>query len=331
MESYYFFFILAIVALLLTYAIRIVAIKRNVIDVPNERSSHTIPTPRGGGLAIVICWFIGLGVFQFKGLIDSSLFYALSSGIILAVIGVLDDILSLKPSTRLIFQLLTAIIAVYFLGGFNLHFTAFSSTVLQLLVSAIVVVGIIWFVNLYNFLDGIDAYASIEAVFISFALFFFTKSLIPLLLLAPTLGFLFWNWPKAKIFMGDVGSTQLGFILVILGIYFHNNLEFNFLNWLMLSSIFWFDASFTLFRRWRNKEKLSQAHKKHAYQRIVQAGFSHLKTDIFAFCINIIILSLVYISIEFPFLTIPSFIITIILLFAATFKIDSLFPFSKNK
>ena len=89
--------------------------------------------------------------------------------------------------------------------------------------------------------------------------------------------------------MGDVGSTQLGFILIILGIYFHNTSDLDIFYWLLLSSLFWFDATFTLIRRMINKETLSHAHKKHAYQRIVQSGFSHQRTLLFAIAINITI------------------------------------------
>ncbi len=122
--------------------------------------------------------------------------------------------------------------------------------------------------------------------------------------------------------MGDVGSTQLGFILVILGIYFHNKTDFNIIYWMMLSSLFWFDASFTLFRRWINREKLSQAHKKHAYQRIVQAGFSHAKTVYFSIAINGIILLLVFIAYKMEVLILPLLLINVLLLYGITRMVD---------
>ena len=177
---------------------------------------------------------------------------------------------------------------------------------------------------------AIDAYASFEAIMISIGIFIITNNIIFLFLVAAILGFLFWNWPKAKIFMGDIGSTQLGFIIVVLGIYFHNNGEFSIYNWLILTSLFWFDATFTLFRRWRNKEKLSTAHKKHAYQRLVQGGFSHLKVDLYAISLNIFLIVIVlinhyYIKIEFLFV-----FLVVIILYLIMRRIDVIFPFKKD-
>ena len=302
------------------------------MDIPNARSSHSVPTPRGGGLAIVLCWFLALVYFFYTNLIAPSLFYALSSGVILAIIGVLDDIYSLSPKLRLLAQAITAFLALYFLNGFTIHMLQPTSVIVTLLVSGIALIGIVWFINLYNFLDGIDGYASLESILVVGAFFLLTGSSIHVVLIAAIVGFLIWNWPKAKIFMGDVGSTQLGFILIVLGIFYHNQTEysFSFIHWIMLTSVFWFDATYTLYRRWRNKEKLSEAHKKHGYQRVVQAGFSHLKTDMYAVVINLIIVGLVYISKLYTVLLIPVLFINIGLLFFVTKRIDKAFPFSKN-
>jgi Fuc2NAc and GlcNAc transferase len=131
--------------------------------------------------------------------------------------------------------------------------------------------------------------------------------------------------------MGDVGSTQLGFILVVLGIYFHNMLEFSILNWMMLTSPFWFDATLTLFRRWRNKEKLSEAHRKHVYQRIVQAGFSHEKVNIFLILINLFIITLIIIYREIKFLQIPIFALSLVIFYLITKSVDRRVPFKWGK
>ena len=187
--------------------------------------------------------------------------------------------------------------------------------------------AIIWFINLYNFLDGIDGYASIEAICIAIVLFMFTGNNTALLLIASIAGFLFWNRPKAKIFMGDVGSTQLGFILIVLGIYLHNDGQFNFINWILLSTPFWFDATLTLFRRWRNGETLSQAHKKHVYQRLVQVGYDHLQVNMILIGLNIYIaVNLLLIS-RFNYLIIPLFLTTVIILYLLTRIVDRKVPF----
>jgi Fuc2NAc and GlcNAc transferase len=107
------------------------------------------------------------------------------------------------------------------------------------------------------------------------------------------LGFLVWNWHKAKIFMGDVGSTLLGYNVAVFTIYYANQDAQNFWIWIILFGVFWFDATLTLFRRKKNGEKLSEAHKKHAYQRLTQAGWRHDRVVLFAMGVNIVLFGLV--------------------------------------
>ena len=304
--------------------------KYKVLDIPSERSSHKIPTPRGGGIAIVVSWYIGIIILYTADLVDRKLFLALMSGVILAVIGLLDDLYRIKPALRLMFQFITAVIAlVFIIGGDSSSFLELDF-IHPLILYTAMIIGILWFINLYNFLDGIDAYASVETMFIAITMFLFTGDIILLVLVSVVLGFIYWNWPNAKIFMGDVGSTQLGFIIVILGIYYHNTTDFKIIHWLMLSSLFWFDATFTLFRRLINGEKLGKAHKKHAYQRIVQAGFSHLKTNILALLLNLIVLIIVIISYYVRTLRIPGFLFILLLFYGITRIIDKKVPFQKE-
>jgi len=331
MNIWLFLGLLLIISVFLTFLIRSIAIKRNVVDIPNERSSHTISTPRGGGLAIVIIWFGALGLLYLNGKIPDNLFFALLSGLLLATVSLLDDIFSLQPLFRLPFQIISASLALFFLNGFETSLFTEIKT-LDFLIYPVIIVGIVWFINLFNFLDGIDGYASLEAIFVAISLFIFTGELLTLVLIASVAGFLFWNWPKAKIFMGDVGSTQLGYILIVLGIYFHNNDGPNFSVWIILSSLFWFDATLTLYRRWRNNEKLSKAHRKHIYQRAVQAGFSHLITDLYALAINLVIFILAYIAYCKPQLSLPILIVNVLFLFVVAKSIDKRYPFDyKNE
>lgn len=319
--------LLFILSFLLTFLSRKIALRRNVIDVPNERSSHEQPTPRGGGIAIVISWFTGIILLYFNHLISNGLFYAFLSGLLLAFISLLDDIYSIRPSYRLLFQLFSTALAVYFLGGIELPLLSNYPVWLRLMISMVLVLGGIWFINLYNFLDGTDGYASLEAIFVSLGLMVFSGSEISLILIAATTGFLCWNWPKAKIFMGDVGSTQLGFVLFVLGVYFHNKGSMDISIWIMLTSLFWFDATFTLYRRWRNKEKLSEAHNKHAYQRIVQYGFSHRRVLFVLVLVNTIIFIMILLYREFNFLKFPLTLITIFGLFLLYKMVDKRVPF----
>lgn len=311
----------------LTYFIRRFALKNKIISIPNERSLHVNPTPVGGGLAIVITWYIGITILFFYGFIERSLYFALLSGVILAIISFIDDLIELKPIVRLCFHFVTAIIAFAFLQGLRQLIIPEVEFNYNFLVYPLAIVGIVWFINLFNFMDGVDGFASLEAITICLVIYILSGNIINLLLIACISGFLFWNLPKAKIFMGDVGSTQLGFILVILGIYFHNSYQFSILNWIMLSSPFWFDASLTLYRRWRNGEKLSKAHRKHAYQRIVQSGFSHLKVNLWLLIINVFVIVMILIYREIKFLQIPLFVLTLIFFYLITKRIDRKVPF----
>lgn len=324
------FFIVVLVFLLsylFTLFYKHLAVSHKVLDIPNERSSHFIPTPKGGGVAIVVTWYLGISLLFYLDLIPRNLFMSLICGCILAVTSFINDLIDLKPVIRLTAQGLTAILALWFIGGFNpvtLNKITISSPYILLPVG---VIGMVWFINLFNFLDGIDGYASLEASTIGLIIFIITKNPICLVLLASILGFIIWNWPKAKIFMGDVGSTQLGFVLVVIGIYSHNTTGLSIIHWLMLSSVFWFDATLTLYRRWRNKENLSIAHKKHAYQRAVQSGLSHQTTIICSAIINVLIIGLVYLSFSFESLLLPLFFVNILFLYGLTKLIDRRVPF----
>ena len=295
------------------------AIKKAFLDIPNERSSHLVATPHGGGIAVAITWFVGLIYLFYIHEIDQSLFYALMSGVIVSVVSYLDDLYNLSPKIRFAIQMLVAIIGLYFLGGFGQLDLFFFSVKNQIFTNIFAIFMIIWFINLYNFLDGIDGYAGSEAIFLAIAGFFLFKEASFLVLAVAVLGFLFWNWHKAKIFMGDVGSTLLGYNIAIFTIYYANIKSENFWIWIILFGLFWFDATLTLFRRYKNSEKLSKAHKKHAYQRLNQSGWSHSKITLWSICINIILFC---IAVFIPNILI-AFVISIVFLYSVVRVIDS--------
>lgn len=263
------------VTVLLTGIVRKQAIKRSIIDIPNHRSSHDVPTPRGGGLAIAVVWYVGLVVLKVMDQIDHHIFYAIFGGLPLFVISFLDDLKDLSARVRIIFQALSAAIGTLMIFGNDLlHFDS-GSWFLSLVFAAITFVGIIWFINLFNFLDGIDGYLGVESVFFFSAIFVFTEQSFVFVLVAACIGFLFWNWPKAKIFCGDVGSTMIGYNVAVVSIWLANTQQLNICIPIILSSIFWIDASYTIVKRALNKERITQPHRKHAYQRLVQSGLSH--------------------------------------------------------
>ena len=288
------YIILLLISFLLTYFIKNYMIKKSFVASVNERSSHTVPTPHGGGIALAITWFIGLIYLYFIGEISSNLFYALLFGAFISIVSFFDDIYELSPKLRLMVQALVAIGGLYFLGGFDtLSFGIFDISN-PIFTNIFAFFMIIWFINLYNFLDGINGYAGSQAVFLALAGFVLFSGNHFLVLAVAVLGFLYWNWNKAKIFMGDVGSTLLGYNIAIFTIYYANQEAINFWIWIILFGVYWFDATLTLIRRKLNKEKLSQAHKKHAYQRLTQSGWSHFKVTNYSIGLNLVLFSIVY-------------------------------------
>ena len=288
------YLILFLISFSFTYFIKNYMIKKSLVATVNERSSHTTPTPHGGGIALCLTWFIGLVYLYFIGEIEPSLFYALLFGAVISIVSFFDDIYELSPKLRLIIQATVAIGGLYFLGGFETFTFGIFDISNPILTNVFAFFMIIWFINLYNFLDGINGYAGSEAVFLALAGFVLFGGNHFLVLGVAVLGFLYWNWNKAKIFMGDVGSTLLGYNIAIFTIYYANQEATNFWIWIILFALFWFDATLTLIRRKLNKEKLSQAHKKHAYQRLTQSGWSHFKVTNYSIGINLILFAIVY-------------------------------------
>jgi UDP-N-acetylmuramyl pentapeptide phosphotransferase/UDP-N-acetylglucosamine-1-phosphate transferase len=313
----------------LTGIYRLYALRKSIIDIPNSRSSHIVSTPRGGGIAISITWFIAITFLFLRKEINSSLFFALLCGLPISAIGLIDDINAIAPKVRFLVQLISSTMAIFFLGGINSIDIGFSQLHIPVLLNILAIIGIVWFTNLFNFLDGIDGYISAEVIFICLAAYILSESLLPLFLVSAVAGFLLWNWQPAKIFMGDVGSTLLGFTIGVFAIHYQNINQSSIITWLMLSSLFWFDATITLFRRLKNHEKLSEPHKKHAYQRIVQFGFTHQRTVISATVINCVIFILILLSAIYPKFLVIFFFSNIVLLFLILNIIDRKFPFTK--
>ena len=315
---------LLILSFFLTYFIKNYYIKNALLEKINERSSHTVPTPHGGGIAIALVWFSGLFYLYFNNEIDSSLFFALLVGVIISIVSFFDDLYDLSPKLRLITQAIVAFGGLYFLGGLEqLNFGLFIIDT-PIFTNLFAFFMIIWFINLYNFLDGINGYAGGEAFFLALGGFLLFGGGHFLVLAVAVLGFLYWNWGKAKIFMGDVGSTLLGYNVAIFTIYYTNEVATNFWIWIILFGLFWFDATVTLLRRKLNGEQLSQAHKKHAYQRLQQSGLSHIKVSSLGMGLNVVLFLLVYFI---PSLFVST-IVALLLLIAVMIYIEKLKGFA---
>ncbi len=319
-----FYLVLLLISVIFTYLIKNYAIKKSIVDIPNSRSSHTIPTPRGGGLAIILTFYLGVSYFYYLDEISLKLFLLLLSSLPIVIISLIDDLITLSSKIRMLIQVLCSIFAVYILGGVNsIDFILFE--VNGWWVNIFVVLAIVWITNLYNFLDGIDGYSSSQAIVAGLGIFLILNNSVGLIIAVCSLGFLFFNWPKASIFMGDVGSASLGYIFAVLCFYDTSN--GNIYVWLILLSLFWFDATLTLIRRFRNAEELTVAHKKHAYQRLVQAGFSHKQVTICLIGINVMFIILLKLM---PIYTYPYlFLVIIVLLFFLVKIIDKKKAFDK--
>jgi len=308
-------------SLFLTYLIRTYALKKSLLATVNERSSHTTPTPHGGGIAIAVTWFLGLVYLFTCKEIEPTLFYALLCGSLLSVVSYFDDLYELSPKLRLLVQAGVSVAGLYALGGLEQIDFGFWMIENPLITNVLAFLGIMWFINLYNFLDGIDGYAGSEAIFLAIAGWLLFGGDHFLILVASVAGFLVWNWHRAKIFMGDVGSTLLGYTVAIFALYYQNS-GFSIFIWIILFGLFWFDATLTLIRRYKNHEKLSQAHRKHAYQRLVQSGILHDRVVFFALGINLVLLILGYSAFIQPSNVMGYLMVAVLVLYGAMKIVD---------
>lgn len=293
----------AILSWLLASRVRLYALDR-LLDIPNERSSHTAPTPRGGGLAIAFTALGGIVIAALLHWIEWNLAIALvGGGALMATVGWVDDHRSLSALTRFAVQFFCAGWAMYWLGGLPSLSLGSASLHLGSVGIALGVIGIVWAINLYNFVDGIDGLAAGEAIttgviggLILLAMGQTGLATVSLLIAAASAGFLPLNWAPARLFMGDVGSGMLGYLFAVLAIASENSGAVPLLLWVLLLGAFVFDATVTLCRRIAHGERWYHAHHSHAYQRMVQAGRSHAQVSSTILLINLVLAILAIIA-----------------------------------
>jgi Fuc2NAc and GlcNAc transferase len=263
------------VSFAVTWYVRRYALRRGLLDHPNERSSHELPTPRGGGVAIVIAFLAGLPVLWSQGALSTDLFAALfGAGIWIALVGFVDDHRPVPARWRLAAHVCGALWVLFWLGPLPPLVVAGVAIAPAWVATAAAAIYIVWVLNLYNFMDGIDGIASIEAITVSLAggalywLSFPGSTLwaASLLLLAAVAGFLCWNYPPARVFMGDAGSGFLGVVLAAFAVHSVSLGQRFFWAWTILLGVFVVDATTTLLRRLWRGERLAKAHRSHAYQ-----------------------------------------------------------------
>lgn len=284
------------------WGVRYWTVRRKILDIPGVRSSHTRPTPRGGGLAIVVITLIGGGIFfaLSEGHNERSLFliYAIG-GVLIAGISLLDDILGLSYRVRFGVQGIAALLAVW---GIGLP-PAVELLDLWWVFGVIAFLWIVGLTNAYNFMDGIDGLAGGQAVVAGIGWWVIGSwlghpfiSVLGFLVAFSSLGFLGHNWSPARIFMGDVGSAFLGYSFAVLSLV-AAKIQVDLFFWGgLLVWPFIFDTIFTFVRRLVHRENVFQAHRSHLYQRLVICNISHQRVSILY-----IILAFLYGLMIFPF------------------------------
>ncbi len=289
------FFFSTLLSWWLTSRVRRYALKKDLLDIPNARSSHSVPTPRGGGWSIIIVFlfFAVLSLFLpdapvqlLVGLVFSTLAFAL--------LGWQDDKYDLPASIRFLFQLLIAAIFTAWLVWDGMPGFTLSLGGAVIILSSIL--WIVWMANLYNFMDGIDGISAVETLILGTVTSFWfamygaiSIAIICIAVAGAALGFLHWNWSPAKIFMGDVGSLALGAFFAIIAVIGSSSLSIPLSAFLILYAVYLTDSGVTLLYRVIKKEKWWQAHRSHFYQRAVQSGYSHAQVSLAVMGINLLL------------------------------------------
>lgn len=293
---WWLFGLVFVLAWLLTGALRRYALARNVIDVPNERSSHKTPTPRGGGISFVVAFVAGMLALGVSGAVAWHVVWGLAvAGAWIALVGFLDDHGHIQARWRLLAHFIGAAWGLYWMGGAP----ALSIAGLPLsegwVLNIVAAFYLVWLLNLYNFMDGIDGLASIEAICVTlggsilYACAGAGDAGLPTVLLAAAVfGFLLWNFPPAKIFMGDGGSGFLGLMLGLLSLKAGWWSPELFWAWAILLGVFIVDATVTLLRRLIRAEKVYEAHRTHAYQYASRKWGSHRRVTLTVLAINVL-------------------------------------------
>ncbi len=268
--------------------------RRAILDKPNRRSSHRVPTPRGAGLAVVPVVLVAWAIIASRDESLTGLGAVLPAAMLLALVSWLDDLRGLTAAIRLLVQIAAVAAGLAVLPPESLIFNGFLPVLMDRVLAALIW---LWFVNLFNFMDGIDGITGIELASIGTGLAVLgmmagvpeARGLLAVVLVGASIGFLAWNWSPARIFLGDVGSVPLGYLS----------------GWLLLQTAlagYWWaaailplyyltDATATLLRRLARGEKIWEAHREHYYQRAVQGGLSHRQVSLRIIATNLVLIT----------------------------------------
>lgn len=266
----------ALATLVGTGLLRSYALRVELVDYANDRSSHSMPTPRGGGASIVVTTIVGLAISPVLFDVDDRVAIGLcGGGALVALIGWLDDHGHIRARSRLLCHSAGTAWLLWWVGPLSLSSLAVWSAGWQSVDYILSGLFVCWMINLFNFMDGLDglaagqamAVAAAGALLLVVAGFGTIAALTPALLLCATVaGFLPWNWPPARIFMGDASSGFLGFMLASLAVVAGHIRPQLGIAWGILPGVFLADATITLITRFARRERVYEAHRSHAYQ-----------------------------------------------------------------
>jgi Fuc2NAc and GlcNAc transferase len=284
-----------ILSVVFTKSICKIAWNFGFVDEPGYRRSHLEVTPRGGGLAIVITFWLWIIGASLLAKFPSDIWLPLLPSLGVAFVGFWDDIKSLSALKRLLIQFICAAASLKLMGGIKVDFAVMGYYIPREIMYVIALFFIVWSVNLYNFMDGVNGLAGFEALTISifmgilaFIESYYQWSSMWMVLACAVAGFLYWNFPKAKIFLGDVGSYFLGFVFSIILIESANIKPRWFWCGMILLGYFVVDATITLLVRIWFKQPIFQAHHTHAFQIFLKNfSSSHTKVTGFVVAINL--------------------------------------------
>lgn len=281
------------------------SLRREILDLPNERSSHTQPTPVGGGLVIVLVSLFFYIFFLLYNNFEIRWAYVLGA-LIVALVSWLDDLFSVPVVWRFLCHSFAALIANWEFGGFSSLYVPFVGEFnLYYFAPAILFFWIVWMINAYNFMDGIDGIAGIQAItasvgwiLISYKFGLEITGFYASVLAASGLGFILLNWQPARIFMGDVGSAFLGYTFALMPLMAGSEKPQKSPAFLiaavLLLWMFIFDTLLTVIIRFLQGKKIWEAHREHLYQKIVIRGYSHqFVTALYGICSCVLIILLV--------------------------------------
>jgi len=280
-------------------------LRRYALARPNARSSHREPTPQGGGIAVLAATLLAAGTFVAvlpPAGVDVTAFGLVAlAALLIAAVGAIDDIAPLGVAPRLLLQALAATLMLAALPGELRVVTSLPWWVER----ALMLVAALWFINFTNFMDGIDWIVAAEVVPITLALGVLglmgelpqQPTVVAFALCGAMLGFAPFNKPVARLFLGDVGSLPIGLLLawLLVSLAGHGHLTAA----LLLPFYFASDATLTLTRRWRNGERIWEAHRSHFYQRATAGGFTVCEVVARVLAINVVLVLLAFLTVRY--------------------------------